>query len=107
VFLRLVIKAFKFDCIVVWVSRFGGIRLRCWEVWDDLGRPVVPVCIYSEPCDMQRSFSGLIRMVLEQLKKDPLGGHYFLFMNKSKNYVKILLVSKYNSRFCKKRKYLI
>jgi transposase len=29
-------------------------------------------------------------MVREQLGKDPLSGHYFFFMNRSKNHVKIL-----------------
>lgn len=48
------------------------------------------VHIYPEPCDMRRSFCGLSGMVREQLLKDPLSGHFFFFMNKSKNYVKIL-----------------
>ena len=48
------------------------------------------VHVYPEPCDMRRSFNGLSGMVREQLQKDPLSGHYFFFMNRSKNYVKIL-----------------
>jgi transposase len=39
---------------------------------------------------MRRSFSSLSSLVREELKQDPLSGHYFFFMNKSKNYVKLL-----------------
>jgi len=48
------------------------------------------VFIYSEPCDMRKSFGGLCGLVRGELQSDPLSGHYFFFINKSKNYVKIL-----------------
>jgi transposase len=48
------------------------------------------VFIYPLACDMRKSFSGLCGLVRESLKSDPLSGHYFFFINKSKNYVKIL-----------------
>ena len=48
------------------------------------------VFIYPEPCDMRKSFAGLCGIVRNQLNSDPLGGHYYFFMNRSKNYLKIL-----------------
>lgn len=48
------------------------------------------VFVYEEPCDMRRSFSSLSGLVRKELKNDPLSGHYFFFMNRGKNYVKIL-----------------
>ena len=48
------------------------------------------VYVFPEPCDMRRSFTSLNGIVRERLGQDPLSGHYFFFMNKSKNHVKIL-----------------
>lgn len=48
------------------------------------------VYVYPEACDMRRSFGSLSGMIREQLLQDPLSGHYFFFMNKAKNYVKLL-----------------
>jgi transposase len=39
---------------------------------------------------MRRSFSGLSGLVREQMGQDPLSGHYFFFINRSKNYIKLL-----------------
>lgn len=55
---------------------WGGSRARCF--------------IYNEPCDMRKSFEGLCGLIRVSLEGDPLSGHYFFFMNKSKSYVKIL-----------------
>ncbi len=48
------------------------------------------VFVYREACDMRRSFSGLSGLVREQMGQDPLSGHYFFFINRSKNYIKLL-----------------
>jgi transposase len=39
---------------------------------------------------MRKSFSGLVGMVRTVLNQDPLSGHYFFFLNKGKNYLKVL-----------------
>lgn len=40
--------------------------------------------------DMRRSFEGLSFMVRDILKEDPLSGHLFLFLNRSRTKVKLL-----------------
>jgi len=39
---------------------------------------------------MRKSFSGLSGVVRQLLRKDPLSGHAFLFLNRKRNYVKVL-----------------
>jgi len=50
----------------------------------------VKVLIYREPTDMRCSFSGLSVLVESVLKEDPLTGQLFVFLNRSRNYVKVL-----------------
>ena len=40
---------------------------------------------------MRKSFDGLSGMVRNELQKDPLSGEVFIFINKRRNQVKILL----------------
>lgn len=48
------------------------------------------VFVYRQACDIRRSFSGLSRLVREQMRQDRLSGHYLFFINGSKNYIKQL-----------------
>lgn len=49
------------------------------------------VYAWKEPVDMRKSFDGLIAVTKHCLKDDPLSGAIFLFHNKARNYVKLLI----------------
>ncbi|ATB48763.1 MULTISPECIES: IS66 family insertion sequence element accessory protein TnpB [Myxococcaceae] len=51
----------------------------------------VKVYVAMAPCNLRRSFDGLSNEVREVLAKDPLSGHVFVFLNRRKNQVKLLL----------------
>jgi hypothetical protein len=51
----------------------------------------VRVFLCAKPTDMRKSFDGLVGMVREYLGQDPLSGHLFLFLNRRRDRVKILL----------------
>ncbi|MFR9546554.1 MAG: IS66 family insertion sequence element accessory protein TnpB [Rikenellaceae bacterium] len=46
--------------------------------------------LYSEPCDMRKSFYTLSGLVTNTMKRDPLSGDVFIFINKSQTRMKIL-----------------
>jgi len=48
------------------------------------------VWLYTEPTDMRKSFQGLADMTKVKLREDPTSGHLFVFLNKRKNYMKVL-----------------
>lgn len=52
------------------------------------------VYAYNEPVSMARSFPGLSDLVAKKLRKKPESGDLFLFVNKKKNYCKILFFHK-------------
>ncbi|HJL43255.1 MAG TPA: IS66 family insertion sequence element accessory protein TnpB [Myxococcales bacterium LLY-WYZ-16_1] len=43
------------------------------------------------PVNMSKSFNGLTNEVREVLRKDPLSGHLFLFFNRRRTMVKLIL----------------
>jgi transposase len=47
--------------------------------------------LYSGVADMRNSFDGLSGLVRNGLQKDPLRGQVFIFINKRRNQVKLLL----------------
>jgi transposase len=51
----------------------------------------VRVFLCTRPTDMRKSFDGLQGMVRGVLGQDPLSGHLFLFLNRRRDCVKILL----------------
>lgn len=53
--------------------------------------PSVRVFLCLAPADMRRSLDGLAAMTREVLRKDPLSGHLFVFFNRRRDRVKILL----------------
>jgi transposase len=46
--------------------------------------------LYSEPCDMRKSFDSLCQLVDTGMKRNPLSGEVFLFINRPRNRMKLL-----------------
>lgn len=53
--------------------------------------PTVQVHIAHEPVDMRKSYDGLSGCVEQLLNADPLSGHLFVFFNRKRTQVKILV----------------
>ncbi len=51
----------------------------------------VHVYVATAPCNLKKSFEGLTNEVRQVLAKDPLSGHVFVFLNRRKMQVKLLL----------------
>ena len=51
----------------------------------------VRVYVATAPCNLKKSFEGLSNEVRAVLAKDPLCGHVFLFLNRRRTMVKLLL----------------
>lgn len=54
------------------------------------GHGPVRVVMYNHPVDMRQSFRGLRALTQHVLKEDSLSGHWFVFINKRGNYLKML-----------------
>ena len=53
--------------------------------------------------DMRKSFNGLYGIVAQQLEMEPTSGHVFVFCNRSKNRIKLLLWDGSGLWVCAKR----
>ena len=51
----------------------------------------VRIFIATEPTDMRRSFDRLSEMARRVVGQDPLSGHFFVFFNRPRDRVKILV----------------
>ena len=58
----------------------------------------VRVYLYGAPCDMRKSFGGLIALVKNAMGMDPLSGHLFVFVNRRGNLLKSIYWDR--SGFC-------
>ncbi len=47
--------------------------------------------LYREPADMRKSFDGLCGLVTASLKRDPLSGEVFVFINRRRTHIKLLV----------------
>ncbi len=47
--------------------------------------------LYGSPADMRKGFDGLCGLVINQLKENPLSGDLFIFMNRTRTHIKVLL----------------
>jgi transposase len=52
--------------------------------------PQVRVFLYRRPTDMRKSFTGLVALTESALRKDPLSGSFFVFVNRRRDRIKIL-----------------
>ena len=48
------------------------------------------ILAYREPVDMRKSFNGLVALVQNVLREDPLSGCLFVFFNRRSNYMKLV-----------------
>lgn len=51
----------------------------------------VKVYVGTQPVNLRKSFDGLSNEVREVLRLDPLSGHIFVFLNRRRNQVKLLM----------------
>ncbi len=54
----------------------------------------VHVCFATQPTNLRKSFEGLSNEIREVLRHDPLGGHVFVFLNRRKTMVKLLVYTR-------------
>ena len=53
--------------------------------------PQVRIYVARHPVDMRKGFDGLCAVVIDIIDHDPQSGHFFLFFNKRRDRLKILL----------------
>ena len=51
----------------------------------------VRVYFATQPCNLRKSFDGLTNEIRCALNYDPLSGHVFVFLNRRKNQVKLIV----------------
>lgn len=51
----------------------------------------VRIYVAAEPVDLRRGFDGLAAATRSLIKQDPLSGHLFVFLNRRKNRIKLLV----------------
>ncbi len=47
--------------------------------------------LYSEPTDMRKSFDGLSGIVINELNGNPLSGDVYIFINRRRDRIKLLI----------------
>lgn len=52
--------------------------------------PQARIWLCTQPTDMRKSYNGLSALARNQLRQDPLSGHYFVFVNRRKTMMKVL-----------------
>jgi len=65
--------------------------------------PATKVFVALSPVDMRKSFNGLYALVQTLLQENPLSGHLFLFTNRLRNRVKLLVWDGSGIWVCAKR----
>lgn len=50
----------------------------------------IRVYLYGQPVDMRKSYDGLYALARHEMKRDPLSGHLFAFINRRANQIKVL-----------------
>jgi transposase len=47
--------------------------------------------LYRESADMRKSFDGLCGLIAKGLRRDPLSGDVFVFVNRRRTHIKLLV----------------
>ena len=53
--------------------------------------PSVRIFVARRPVDMRRSFDGLSAVVIDVVQEDPQSGHVFVFFNRRRDRIKLLV----------------
>jgi transposase len=61
------------------------------------------VFVVTGPTDLRKSFNGLYAIVSQQLRQDPTSGHVFVFCNRARTRIKLLLWDGSGFWICAKR----
>lgn len=51
----------------------------------------VSVFAFGSPADLRKGFDGLTALVTQELRRDPLSGDFYLFVNRTRQRAKVLL----------------
>lgn len=51
----------------------------------------VRIYVAAEPVDLRRGFDGLAAATRSLIREDPMNGHLFVFLNRRKNRIKLLV----------------
>lgn len=65
--------------------------------------PATRIFLATAATDMRRGFDGLTELVCQQLAEDPLSGHLFLFTNRRRTRLKVLVWDSSGLWVCAKR----
>ena len=65
--------------------------------------PATRIFVAAGATDMRRSFDGLAEVVRQHLGEDPLSGHLYIFTNRRRNQLKILVWDGSGLWVCAKR----
>ncbi len=65
--------------------------------------PATRIFLVAGATDMRKSFNGLVAIVQNELRSDPLSGHLFVFTNRLRNRIKVLFWDRTGLWVCAKR----
>jgi transposase len=52
------------------------------------------IYLWTQPTDTRKSFDGLIALTRHLIEQDPLSGYWFVFVNRNRDYLKLLYYSR-------------
>jgi transposase len=65
--------------------------------------PQMRILLAVEPVDFRKGIDGLARVCRDMLKSDPFSGYVFVFMNRRKTAIKVLMYDGQGFWLCQKR----
>ena len=77
-------------------GRWGGAAAGTGLMFFPEGQ--IRVHLYGQPCDMRKSFDGLHALVRQGLRRDPLDGALYVFINRRATQMRVLYFDR--SGFC-------